>query len=164
MRAIRMALLVVVVVVVAACASETTPVAGPTRGSGAASATGGPATLTVELDWVPNPDHVGLYYAQDKGYFSDEGLTLDLRSPSTAADPIKLIGLNKVDLAISYEPDMFFGQQEKLPVVAVATVVPVPLNSLIVSPGSGITTLAGFAGKTIGVPGSKATMRSIRRC
>lgn len=153
MRAIRMALLVVVAVVVAACASETTPVAGPTRGSGAASATGGPATLTVELDWVPNPDHVGLYYAQDKGYFSDEGLTLDLRSPSTAADPIKLIGLNKVDLAISYEPDMFFGQQEKLPVVAVATVVPVPLNSLIVSPGSGITTLAGFAGKTIGVPG-----------
>ena len=37
--------------------------------------------------------------------------------------------------------------------MAVATVVPVPLNSLIVSPGSDITTLAGFAGKKIGVTG-----------
>jgi ABC-type nitrate/sulfonate/bicarbonate transport systems, periplasmic components len=109
--------------------------------------------LTVELDWVPNPDHVGLFYAQDRGYFSSAGLTLDLRSPSNASDPIKLVGLNKVDLGISYEPEMFYGQQEKLPVVAVATVVPVPLNSLIVSPGSDITTMAGFAGKTIGVTG-----------
>ena len=26
-------------------------------------ATSAPAELTIELDWVPNPDHVGLYYA-----------------------------------------------------------------------------------------------------
>jgi putative hydroxymethylpyrimidine transport system substrate-binding protein len=102
---------------------------------------------------VPNPDHVGLYYAQDKGYFSSAGLTLELRTPSNAADPIKLVGLNKVDLAISYEPEMFYAQQETLPVVAVATVVPVPLNSLIVAPGSDITTMAGFKGKKIGVTG-----------
>ena len=153
-----MALLILLTVVAAACGSNNTPAAGPTGGSGSASApasaTGGaPASLTVELDWVPNPDHVGLYYAQDKGFFSDAGLTLNLRSPSNASDPIKLVGLNKVDLAISYEPEMFYGQQEKLPVVAVATVVPVPLNSLIVAPGSGITTMAGFKGKKIGVTG-----------
>ena len=121
-----------------------------------AAACGGgatPATLTVELDWVPNPDHVGLYYAQDKGFFSEVGLALNFRSPSNAADPIKLVGLNQVDLAISYEPEMFFGQQEQLPVVAVATLVPVPLNSLIVSPSSGITTLEGLSGKKIGVTG-----------
>ena len=152
-----MALLLLLAVVAAACGSNNTPAAGPTGDTGSGSpapATGGaPANLTVELDWVPNPDHVGLYYAQDKGYFSDASLTLSFRSPSNASDPIKLIGLNKVDLAISYEPEMFYGQQEGLPVVAVATVVPVPLNSLIVAPGSDITTMAGFAGKKIGVTG-----------
>jgi putative hydroxymethylpyrimidine transport system substrate-binding protein len=150
-----MALLALLIVVAAACGKKTTPAAsGATGGSSTASATGAaPATLNVELDWVPNPDHVGLYYAQAKGYFSDVGLTLNLRTPSNAADPIKLVGLNKVDLAISYEPEMFYGQQEKLPVIAVATVVPVPLNSLIVSPSSSITTLAGFKGKKVGVTG-----------
>jgi putative hydroxymethylpyrimidine transport system substrate-binding protein len=139
-------LLVASALVAAACATN-----GPTSAVGDTGPA--PVTLTVELDWVPNPDHVGLYYAQDQGYFSSAGLTLEFRSPSNAADPIKLVGLNKVDLAISYEPEMFYGQQEGLPVVAVATVVPVPLNSLIVAPGSDITTMAGFAGKRIGVTG-----------
>src|SRR5712692_4469186 len=135
-----MALLALLTVVAAACASKATPAAsGPTSVSASGPA---PMSLNVELDWVPNPDHVGLYYAQDKGYFSDVGLTLDLRTPSNAADPIKLVGLNKVDLAISYEPEMFYGQQNGLPVVAVATVVPVPLNSLIVSPSASVTQLS----------------------
>jgi putative hydroxymethylpyrimidine transport system substrate-binding protein len=58
-----------------------------------------------------------------------------------------------VDLAISYEPEMFYGQQEGLPVAAVATVVPVPLNSLIASSKSGITTLADVKGHKVGVTG-----------
>jgi putative hydroxymethylpyrimidine transport system substrate-binding protein len=142
-----MAVLALMAVVAAACSNSATPAA-----SGSASGVV-PATLNVELDWVPNPDHVGIYYAQDKGYFSDASLTLNLRSPSNAADPIKLVGLNKVDVSISYEPEMFYGQQEGLPVVAVAALVPVPLNSLIASPSSGITSLADIAGKKIGVTG-----------
>ena len=107
----------------------------PGHGQAAGSShVGVPASLNVELDWVPNPDHVGLYYAQNKGYFTRQKLTVSFQVPSGPADPIKLVGLNKADLAISYEPEMFYGQQEGLPVVAVAAVVPVPLNGLIVSP------------------------------
>jgi putative hydroxymethylpyrimidine transport system substrate-binding protein len=128
------------------------------RGSGSSpsedgSGTGVPVDLTVELDWVPNPDHVGLYYAQDRGYFSDANLTVEFHAPSNVADPIKLVGLNQVDLAISYEPEMFYGQQNELPVVAVATVVPVPLNSMIVSPDEAVTRLSEISGKSVGVTG-----------
>ena len=77
-----------------------------TSTSESSSAAPEPASLVVELDWVPNPDHVGLYYAQEKGYFDDAGLTIEFRPPSNAADPIKLVGLNKVDLAITYQPEM----------------------------------------------------------
>ncbi len=28
------------------------------------------ANLKLALDWFPNPDHVALYYAQDKGYWT----------------------------------------------------------------------------------------------
>ncbi len=121
-------------------------------GSGGAG-TGGPTRLGVELDWVPNPDHVGLYFAQDEGIFTAHGLTVDFHAPSNAADPIKLVGLGKVDLAISYEPELFYAQENGLAVRAVATVVPVPLNSLIVQPDEHVAQLADLAGKSVGVTG-----------
>ncbi len=110
-------------------------------------------SVVVELDWVPNPDHVSLYYGLKKNYFSKAGLSVSLQAPSNAADPIKLVGLNKVDLAISYESEMFYGQQEGLPVVAVSTIVPVPLNSLIVTPKDHVTKLSQMKGKKVGITG-----------
>jgi putative hydroxymethylpyrimidine transport system substrate-binding protein len=138
------------VAVLAACGTTSTP-ASPPNGSppGAAPA----ASLTVELDWVPNPDHVGFYYAQDKGYFARQNLTVTFRVPSSAADPLKLVGLNKADLAVSYEPEMFYGQQAGLLVRAVAAVVPVPLNGLIVSPKIPITSLCQISGHPVGFTG-----------
>ena len=142
------ALLALVTCLVAACASTTPPAS-----AGGSSSAAAPATLKVELDWVPNPDHVGLYYAQNKGIFARNNLTVNFLTPSNAADPIKLVGLNKVDLAISYESEMFYGQQENLPVTAVATVIPVPLNSLIVTPKDHVTSLSQMAGKKVGITG-----------
>jgi putative hydroxymethylpyrimidine transport system substrate-binding protein len=142
------ALVALVTCLVAACASNT-----PAASTGGSPSAAAPATLKVELDWVPNPDHVGLYYAQNKGMFASNNLTVNFLTPSNAADPIKLVGLNKVDLAISYESEMFYGQQEKLPVTAVATVIPVPLNSLIVTPKDHVTSLSQMAGKKVGITG-----------
>jgi len=139
----------VVALVAVACSNDSS-----TSSAGASGPTSAaPATLNVELDWVPNPDHVGLYYAQDKGYYTDAGLTINFRQPSNAADPIKLVALGKVDLAITYEPEMFYGQENDLPAMAVATVIPVPLNSLIVNPDEPITSLSEMNGKTVGVTG-----------
>jgi len=139
----------VVALVAVACSNDSSTSSAGASGSTSAA----PATLNVELDWVPNPDHVGLYYAQDKGYYTDAGLTINFRQPSNAADPIKLVALGKVDLAITYEPEMFYGQENDLPAMAVATVIPVPLNSLIVNPDEPITSLSEMNGKTVGVTG-----------
>ena len=143
------AMVAVVALVAVACSNNSS-----TSSAGAStSGTSAPATLDVELDWVPNPDHVGLYYAQDKGYYTDANLTVNFRQPSNAADPIKLVALGKVDLAITYEPEMFYGQENDLPAMAVATVIPVPLKSLIVNPDEPITSLSEMNGKTVGVTG-----------
>lgn len=138
-----------VAVLASACASN-----AATSASGAGGSPGArPVSLNVELDWVPNPDHSGLYYAQDKGYFSRQNLTVTFRVPSSAADPLKLVGLNHADLAVSYEPEMFYAQQEGLPVVAVAAVIPVPLNGLIVSPKIPVTSLCQIRGRSVGFTG-----------
>jgi putative hydroxymethylpyrimidine transport system substrate-binding protein len=148
-RLIAAAALLPVVALAAACGSS--PSSPPSGGGTGGSAT--PAHLTVELDWVPNPDHVGIYYALNKGYFAKNHVTVSLQVPSNAADPIKLVGLNKVDLAVSYESEMYFGQQENLPVTAVATIIPVPLNSLIITPKDHVTKLSQMKGKKVGITG-----------
>jgi putative hydroxymethylpyrimidine transport system substrate-binding protein len=117
----------------------------------AALAAGG-QKVTVMLDWTPNPDHVGLYDAQETGLFARAGLDVAIRAPSDATAPLKLVGAGRTDLAVSYEQELFFAAAKKLPVVAVAAVVPRPLNSFM-SIEPQIRALRDLKGRTIGITG-----------
>jgi putative hydroxymethylpyrimidine transport system substrate-binding protein len=116
----------------------------------AAGASGRPVSLI--LDWTPNPDHVGFYYARAHGLFAKAGLDVAIHAPSDPSSPLKLVAAGRADLAVSYEQELFFAAAKKLPVVAVAAVVPRPLNS-IMAIESGIRTATDLKGKTIGVTG-----------
>jgi putative hydroxymethylpyrimidine transport system substrate-binding protein len=134
--------------------------------SGGAAGQGRPAQVNLSLDWTPNPDHVGLYYAQQHGFFQRARLQVTMRAPSDPSAPIKLVGLNQVDLAISYQPDLFLASPKDLPVEAVAALVPVPLNSLIALGGSGITSPAALRGRKVGITGiptDDATLATLLR-
>src|SRR5580765_7242099 len=132
--------------------------AGCGSSSGAATTNGADPTqdLSLQLDWYPNPDHVGLYTAIDRGFFRRAGLDVTPRQPTDVSDPIKLVAAGRADLGISYEPELFFAQQQHAPAVAVAAIVPTALNSIITTE-QGVTTPAGLRGKTIGVDGSAST-------
>jgi putative hydroxymethylpyrimidine transport system substrate-binding protein len=136
-------------------------VAATACGGGSFDTAGGsavtPRSVTLQLDWYPNPDHVGLYTAIDRDFFKSAGLDVTPRQPSDVSDPIKLVAAGRADLGISYEPELFFAQQQHAPVVAVAAMVPRALNSIIARGGEGITTPADLRGKTVGVDGSDST-------
>jgi putative hydroxymethylpyrimidine transport system substrate-binding protein len=108
--------------------------------------------LTLTLDWTPNPDHVGIYDARDTGLFARARLDVTIRSPSDPTAPLKLVGIGRSDLAVSYEQELFFAAAKKLPVVAVAAVVPQPLNSFMAIEPQ-IRSLRDLKGKTIGITG-----------
>ncbi|MGZ4430389.1 MAG: ABC transporter substrate-binding protein [Gaiellales bacterium] len=125
-------------------------------GGSAASST--PSTaVSLQLDWYPNPDHVGLFSALDRGFFSRAGLNVSTEQPSDVTDPIKLVAAGRADLGISYEPELFFAQQQHIPVVAVAALVPTALNSIIARGDEGIRRISDLRGKTIGADGSRST-------
>lgn len=118
-----------------------------------AALSAGAQKTTVTLDWTPNPDHVGIYYARDTGLFARAGLDVTIRSPSDPTAPLKLVGVGRSDLAVSYEQELFFAAAKKLPVVAVAAVVPQPLNSFMAIEPS-VRSLRDLKGKTIGITGA----------
>lgn len=111
-----------------------------------------PQRLSVTLDWTPNPDHVGLYYAKSQGIFAAAGLSVAVHAPSDPATPLKLVAAGRTDLAVSYEQEVFYAAAKHLPVVAVAAMVPRPLNSLMWIDHS-ITSVAGLKGRKIGITG-----------
>jgi putative hydroxymethylpyrimidine transport system substrate-binding protein len=109
--------------------------------------------FTVMLDWFPNADHAALYTAIARGYFRAVGLDVHPVIPAETAEPLKLLAAGKVDMAISYEPQLLLARDQGLRLVSVAALVQRPLTSIIALPGAHVSTVADLAGKTVGTAG-----------
>jgi putative hydroxymethylpyrimidine transport system substrate-binding protein len=122
----------------------------------AATACGGDReTLSVKLalDWYPNSNHIGLFIAQEKGYFDEEGLDVTLYTPVDPSTVLQTVGAGADDFGISYQPDLLLARAQGVPVVAVAALVQHPLNSVMALKSSGISTPRDLVGKKVGYPG-----------
>jgi putative hydroxymethylpyrimidine transport system substrate-binding protein len=134
-------------------------------GSDGDGGTGG-EQFDLALDFYVNPDHAGIYQAIERGHFADEGLDVQPIVPADPAAPIKQVAAGRVDLAISYEPEVMLARAQGLDVVAVAALVHGPLTSLISLPEAGIEEPADLAGKTVvtaGIPYQTAYLETILR-
>jgi putative hydroxymethylpyrimidine transport system substrate-binding protein len=123
-------------------------------------------SLDLVLDWFPNPDHVAIYEAQAKGYFSQVGLDVKPHVPSDPASPIKQVAAGRAQLAISYEPEVLLARQQGLPVVAIGALIQRPLTSLIATRKSGVRSVRDLRGKrvgTAGIPYQSAYLKTILR-
>jgi putative hydroxymethylpyrimidine transport system substrate-binding protein len=148
------AVTVAVTLAVAGCGSSASSGASGAGGTGGAGAAGKSLTATtVLLDWFPNPDHIALYLAQHDGDFAAQGLSVTFQSPSDTTDALKLVSIGRVPLAISYEPDVITGATDGLDVSAVAALIPVPLDTLIISGKAAVAGPGDLTGKTVGTDG-----------
>ena len=112
-----------------------------------------PEQLDLMLDYFPNADHAGIYAAEGGGHFKDVGLDVRIRQPADPAAPIKQVAAGKVDLAVSYQPELLRARDRGLRVISVAALVQRPLTSIISLPKAGIRTPADLAGKRVGTAG-----------
>lgn len=108
------------------------------------------AKLSVILDWFVNPNHGPIIIAQENGYFAEQGLEVEIIAPADAADPPKLVAAGKIDLAISYQPQLHLQVHAGLPLVRVGTLIATPLNCLLVLDEGPIRSIADLKGRKIG--------------
>jgi putative hydroxymethylpyrimidine transport system substrate-binding protein len=106
--------------------------------------------VKVLLDWFVNPDHGPLIIAQEKGYFADAGLDVEIIAPADPSAPPKLVAAGQADLAVSYQPQLHLQVSEGLPLARVGTLVATPLSCLLVLKDGPIKTPADLKGKKIG--------------
>jgi len=142
----RIALLVV------ACATCLIALAGCGAKQDALTAPGA-KPFTVMLDFFPNADHAALYSAIAHGDFRAVGLDVQPEAPAEPAEPLKLLAAGKVDMAISYEPELLLARDQGLKVVSIGALVQRPLTSIIALPGRHVASVADLAGKRVGTAG-----------
>ena len=112
-------------------------------------------TLTIMLDWFPNVDHLPLYVAADRDFFSEEDIRVEIVSPSETTDGLKLAATGNVDISIAYEPQTIMASARGLGLKVVGRLIGHPLTTLLYLEGKGIEKPSDLEGKRIGytVPG-----------
>ncbi len=106
--------------------------------------------MTLILDWFINPDHGPIIIAQEKGYFADQGLDVEIIPPADPSDPPKMVAAGQADLAVSYQPQLHLQVAEGLPLIRVGTLVATPLNCLLVLADGPVKTIADLKNRKVG--------------
>ena len=123
--------------------------------------------LTVVLDWYPNALHAFLYEAQEKGYFAEQGLDVDIQSPAGVNDAMSMVAAGKADIGLYYQQDVIQARAEQdVPIKSIGAVVQGPLNIILSLKEKNITKPQDLEGKTVGYAGtelSEALVRSIMK-
>jgi len=114
---------------------------------------GNPARFNLMLDFFPNADHAAIYAAMAHGDFRREGLDVSPQVPSDPSAPLTLLAAGRVDMAISYEPELLLARDRGLPLVSVGALVQRPLTSIIALGDRHISRVADLAGKQVGTAG-----------
>jgi putative hydroxymethylpyrimidine transport system substrate-binding protein len=112
-----------------------------------------PEGATLVLDFQPNAVHSGIYAAQHRGYFEDEGIDLTIREPSETSDAPKLLEAGRADFAVMDINDFGIAHERGANVQAIAAIVQRPLATVISRDRNEVRTPADLAGKTVGVTG-----------
>jgi ABC-type nitrate/sulfonate/bicarbonate transport system substrate-binding protein len=97
------ALLGAIALLLAGCAGDPAPAA---PGSGAPAA---PGAVRLALDWTPNTNHIGLYVAQQEGWFRDAGLDVQFL-PYNSTSPDTLVSSGAAEFGISFQDSFSFSK------------------------------------------------------
>ena len=106
--------------------------------------------ITLMLDWFVNPDHGPIVIAEEKGFFAEQGLEVEVVAPADPSDPPKMVAAGRADLAVTYQPQLHLQVQEGLPLVRVGTLIATPLNCLLVLDDGPVKTIADLEGRKVG--------------
>lgn len=104
--------------------------------------------ITFVLDWTPNTNHTGLYVAQAKGYFKEEGLKVTIvQPPEDGAEA--LVAGGKAQFGISCQDTITpaIVGDSTLPITVCAALIQHNTSGIVSRKGEGMDTPKGLEGK-----------------
>jgi NitT/TauT family transport system substrate-binding protein len=108
-----------------------------------------PVKLTLQLDWVAEPEHGGFYQALAKGFYKDAGLDVTIIPGGPAASVKEKISTGQADIGQADSTNTLEQIAEGLPLLMVGAVFQDDPSGLLVSAGSSVHRFEDLQGKTV---------------
>lgn len=107
--------------------------------------------ITLQLKWVTQAQFAGYFVAKDKGYYSDEGLDVEIKPGGPNLAPEQIIAGGGADVIVDWMGAALAAREKGVPLVNIAQ--PFEKAGLeIICPADGpIKSVQDFKGHTIGV-------------
>jgi ABC-type nitrate/sulfonate/bicarbonate transport system substrate-binding protein len=105
--------------------------------------------IRVVLDWTPNTNHTGLYISLDKGWFTEEGLIVEIIQPPEDG-ALVLVGSGSAEFGFDFQETMgpaIAKSRGALPVIAVAAIISHNTSGIMSLAKNGIASPRDLAGK-----------------
>jgi NitT/TauT family transport system substrate-binding protein len=121
-------------------------------GSGGSGSVGGLEKTNLVVAAVPAMDSAGLYIAQQRGYFAQEGLHVQIVPAISSADVIRKQLANGFDITAGAYPSYIVADEQhnaNLKVLVAGSTMAPNVQEIVVPAGSKITKMSQLAGKTI---------------
>ena len=121
-------------------------------GSGGPGAVGGLEKTTLKIAAVPAMDSAGLYIAQQRGFFAQEGLHVQILPATSSADVISQQLAGKWDITAGAYPSYIAAdenQHANLKVLVAGLTMAPNVQEIVVPAGSKITKMSQLSGQTV---------------
>ncbi|MDE3091113.1 MAG: ABC transporter substrate-binding protein, partial [Chloroflexota bacterium] len=115
----------------------------------AATPTPAPTPVTVQLKFLHDAQFGGFYAADQKGYYTAEGLAVTLVPGTTDTDVLRSVLDNQAQFGVTSASELILGRAEGKPVRAIATTYRRNPTVFFALASTGITRPQDFVGKKI---------------
>ena len=107
--------------------------------------------VTLQLKWVTQAQFAGYYVAQEKGYYGEENIDIEIKPGGPDIAPAQVLAGGGADVVLDWMPSALATREKGLPLVNIAQPFKSSGMMLTCRKDSGIKTPADFKGKTLGV-------------
>ena len=114
-----------------------------------------PTDVILMLDWVPNTNHTGIFVAQEKGWYEEAGLKVEIIQPGETYVE-QVVATGSANFGISFQEAVTMARAEEAPLVSVAAVIQHNTSAFASRVERGIAEPKDFEGKNFGSYGSPA--------
>lgn len=126
--------------VLSACGKKSAP---------AANTPAAPLKITVQLDWVAEPEHGGFYQAQAKGFFKAAGLDVEIIPGGPNAFVMQKVATGQAQFGQGDSTNTLLAIAQDVPVIQIAAVFQNDPSVLMLHKENPVTRFEDLAGKTL---------------
>ena len=109
------------------------------------------ADITLQLKWVAQSQFAGYYVAEDKGFYDEEGLDVEIKAGGPDIAPEQVIAGSGADVIVAWMGGALVAREKGVPLVNIAQPYQKSGLQLICPKDGPIQTEADFKGHTLGV-------------